>query len=230
MKIVKIPTKKLVWNKSIYPRNAYNWVSIGKYTEYIRNGTRMPPIVVFKRKEKYVIIDGYHRWKAHENAKKPMIEAEVRKYKNVAEAFADAVRLNLVHGDSLNTFETTKAIIRLRELGLDDIKISNIVNIRADKIDKFVMKRSVLVTDEATGQSYYSPLKKSMGHLRKQEIDLQTDVDQLSSSFGEKQVDIIDEVITMLKDKVLNEQVVSLSKLKELLKATERAIKRLSGR
>lgn len=68
---MKAKTREIVFREDLYPRFNPDHQLIKKYAESIEF---LPPIIVDQH---YILIDGFHRLKAHETAKVEEIEVEV---------------------------------------------------------------------------------------------------------------------------------------------------------
>ena len=93
---------EIVFREDLYPRFEPNQKIIQKYSESIEF---LPPI---KINQNNILIDGFHRWKAHQLAKIEKINVEIIKTGSEFELKIMAYQLNSIHGFQLNTDEKQK--------------------------------------------------------------------------------------------------------------------------
>ena len=61
-----VPVSAVVFDAAIYPRDKHNTGTVGQYVEALRAGSTFPPIIVDA--DGLRILDGKHRWLAHQEA------------------------------------------------------------------------------------------------------------------------------------------------------------------
>lgn len=91
----KVPVDTIVFRDDLYPRTAHDPHLIEVYSE---NLDVMPPIELNQRNE---LIDGFHRWKAHQMAGLATVEATVTETASDAELLRLACLRNAHHGYQL---------------------------------------------------------------------------------------------------------------------------------
>lgn len=182
----------------LYPRNHYNWFLGNKYAKAMRTGSIFPVVTVAYFAGKYYLVDGKHRIAALKINKEANVQAEILKGLSRAKIFAEAVKRNVVHGASLSTQETANCISKLRDLKFSDLQISKIVNIPANKIEKFVADR---ITSNITGEEIVlkAPLKHLAGVTITDEI---AGTQQVYAA--QSQVHVINQMLTMLETNTFN--------------------------
>jgi ParB-like chromosome segregation protein Spo0J len=74
-----ILVEKIRTDKSVQSRAAINPDYVAELVEQIKNGKKLPPIDVYKSGDDIWMADGFHRLRAHEDAGKRTIRAEVHK-------------------------------------------------------------------------------------------------------------------------------------------------------
>lgn len=116
----------------------------------MRAGVKFPPIAVgtietAEDPEALYLIDGQHRLKAYDMLGVKEVEADINHYKSFGEAFEDAVRRNVPHGQPLTASEVTGVIKRLLEEGKDLAYIADILQMTVDDVKKFIDERLVKV-------------------------------------------------------------------------------------
>ena len=223
LKMVKIKTiniNKVKVDKDLYPRVAFQYPTLYRYSAQMRSGASFPPIVVAVKKGKYILVDGLHRLEATKLNKQKTIRAEVLSGLTDVQIFAEAVRRNVKHGSPLGTSETIKCIQKLKAMGLNGVSVAGIVNLSLKDMDKFVARHTVTSTS-ISGKTIV--LKKAVSHLKQtpekvDDID-ETKIDDLKIGGG--QITTIDELINLIENKLINLQdgyvVDRLKHLKKLL-------------
>jgi hypothetical protein len=161
---MKVALEKLKIDLSIYPRSGLSEFNIGRLVAAIKTGAKLPPIVV--ESVTFRIVDGRHRTVAHERMEHKSIEVTAKSYKSEADLFADAVRLNVGHGQPLDQYNIRSAIIRLTEYGYTREKISDIVRLPPEQITK--IERG-FASDSTTGRPI--ALKGGLSHLAGQKLE-----------------------------------------------------------
>jgi ParB-like nuclease family protein len=135
-----IALERIVMDERYYPRNGIFWRHIAELLSALRVNQTLPPIVVGKRDQRYVIIDGRHRYEAHKALKANKIAVLVTKLPET-QWFAEAVRLNTAHGHGLSYQEKIAAAMQLRRLSFADKQIESIVRIPLDRLNSAIEER-----------------------------------------------------------------------------------------
>ncbi len=89
---MRLATSKIVYREDLYPRFKPNPSLIQTYAE---NLDQLPPVEVNQHNE---LIDGYHRWKAHETAGEDDVEVTVTETKSDEDSLSLAIERNACHG------------------------------------------------------------------------------------------------------------------------------------
>lgn len=131
---MKLNISNIELDEDIYPRSNKSPTTVANYVEALRGGAKFPPIEVQKitdgGKEKTVILDGYHRWKAYIEADKQLelfesevdfSEIEANYWKDdvldKSDAFIElnlrAAEANSKHGDRLNVADNKQVARRI---------------------------------------------------------------------------------------------------------------------
>jgi hypothetical protein len=105
-KTLEINISEIVFREDLYPRFKPNPSLI---QEYANNLGVLPPIEV---SQDNILIDGYHRWKAHETANIKSFRVVVTNVESEAELLLLAVERNSKHGQQLTQAEKKKYAIR----------------------------------------------------------------------------------------------------------------------
>ena len=118
---------------TIYPRNEVSSQTVTGLVDALECGDELPPIIVCKKTNR--VVDGVHRLEAYKRLKCETISAVLKTYRNEAELFAEAVRLNRGHGRALDSYDIKKAIARLGEYGYSKEQIGEIARVPLAKIE-----------------------------------------------------------------------------------------------
>jgi len=125
--IVKIDLADLYIPQGLLPRVITGTIpeKVEEYAEMIKNGVEFDPILVWKnpKDNKYWIIDGNHRYLAHQKAGKNYLQAKLKDLKDEKEFRKEAIKANLKHGIPLTKEEK---IINARLLYQDGTPIDEI--------------------------------------------------------------------------------------------------------
>jgi len=195
-KILKIEKVKV--DENLYPRIKWDFVTRARYYNALKSGAVFPPITVAVNSEgKNILVDGQHRLLANKDNKETHIECEILEGLTDEQIYEEAVKRNVAHGRQFSTQEIVKIAVRLKDLGYDDIKVSELTLIPLDKLTEFVAKRTTLITNTNSKTSLKSPLQHLAG------VDLATEPNQ--SVFNSKsQIQLLDSVICLLKNNWLD--------------------------
>jgi len=155
---MKVKIETIVFDPLVYPRKDLSPYNVLRLAQAIEAGATVPPITIESDTKR--LVDGWHRLNAFKRLGLESIDATVKKYASDAELFADAVRLNISHGEHLDQYSVRNAIIRLQQYGLQRAEISEIVRLPIAKIEK--IERGFAISD--TGRPV--ALKSGMEHFR----------------------------------------------------------------
>jgi len=224
-----IPVDKVVLDKKLYPREFVDSIVVARYRTCLENGDEFPPIMVCDRDGKYILVDGAHRLEAYKKNKEKKILAVVKKGLNDATIFTLAIQTNAKHGRQMTSFELTKAIIKLKELGVNKKDICAIVSIPSAKIDGFFGKRTLVLTNSLTGKPVIQALKRPFHFLANDDEAVRGAVNiesiNLSKFAGVEHFKLVSDLIDLLDEKLFHKTKKNVEKLKELQSAITRYLK-----
>ncbi len=157
MRVIKIEEIEL--DTDIYPRMKTAWLTAYQYAQAMKTGSVFPPISLGKFKGKLFLVDGWHRVEARKLLNEEYIEAVIKDYREKREMFADAVKLNSMHGRRLSIQEIVRITYKLEQWKFEKDEISEIIKIPIDKIEGFKI-RTIIGPD---GKPVYlkAPLAKT---------------------------------------------------------------------
>jgi hypothetical protein len=150
---------KIAIDENIYPRNNVSEFNVRRLVSAFKTGTVFPPLVVEAGTGR--LVDGRHRLAAYEELEVKEADVIEKVYATEADLFADAVRLNVGHGQPLDQYCIRNAIIRLSEYGYAREQISDAVKLPVEQIERITHTFAV---DETTGKPL--ALKGGLDHLR----------------------------------------------------------------
>ncbi len=207
---------------TIHPRNSIFWHTSYNYYLAMRSGAKFPAVTVTKIQDKYILVDGVHRYKAakmiqrFQKIEDGQIEAEIIKCKGLDEAYVEAVRRNIKHGQPLSPYEKLEIHNRLKSQGWKHQAIANLLQIPPAKLQKFVEQR-VLQKQEGP-----VTLKAPFGHL-----DRTANITKESQKFYSaiSQLNLVKQLTMMIQEgwlEIGNEELTkALKELKEVLAAID---------
>lgn len=137
----------IIVDETIYPRASVNALHVKRLQDAIDAGAELPPIIVERSTNR--LVDGRHRYGAYTAKEIAEIACEFRVYDSEADLFADAIRLNAEHGIPLTYYDVRLSILRLRDLGYTEERISNAVRMNIDKVSDAIRGAGISTT---TGQ------------------------------------------------------------------------------
>lgn len=143
---------------SLYPRNRVDDTHVNDLVRALAADVALPLIVV---DEQGRIVDGVHRRRAMLKHFGPeaKTKVDVRKYKNDAAMFADAVALNSQHGRKLDRHDHSRIVLRFRELGVSDAEIAVVLHVPEPEVQTLAVR----VVYGPGGEAI--PAKRGMKHM-----------------------------------------------------------------
>ncbi|HLC28337.1 MAG TPA: ParB/RepB/Spo0J family partition protein [Dehalococcoidia bacterium] len=136
--VKELPIESLIEDFDLYPRTMVSGPHVARLRDALTARITTPPVIVDATSKR--IVDGFHRVRAYKQLGRETIECEIRMYKNDAELFADAVRLNSGHGRPLGPYEIKKSVETLRRLGVGEKRIIEIVRAPKERIVEIVSR------------------------------------------------------------------------------------------
>jgi hypothetical protein len=130
---MKLALDRIVNDPRIYPREKINPFHVNRLRLAFEAGAKFPSPVIETGTNR--LVDGWHRVEMWRQQGITEIVVTVKSYASEADLFADAVRLNIGHGEALDGYSVKNAIIRLQEYGFERDKISEIVRLPIARID-----------------------------------------------------------------------------------------------
>ncbi|MBA7584142.1 hypothetical protein ES708_26095 [subsurface metagenome] len=193
----RIKVSELLLDYELYPRERIEPFNVTQMVEALKAGRELPPIVVDRKSHR--VVDGFHRLRAYQKlyGLDAEIPVEVRDYKDDAQMFADAVRLNANHGRQLSTYDRARCIARAESLKLEPAVISSILNMTLERIADMKVERF------ATYKMEPRVLKRTTAHLAGKELT-DDEAEYNIKAGGMHQTFYINQVIAMLEADTAN--------------------------
>jgi len=216
---------EVILDFTLYPRTQID----GNHVRYLllshEGGAKLPPIVIDKKSKR--VADGFHRVSMMKRLDPTgIIEAIEKNYKDDAELFADAIRLNAHHGRNLSPYDRTHCVLRGEELGLDvdaiaaalSITVEAVGELRADRVGEM----------RVAGKKVEVPLKRTINH-KAGSVLTQRQVQANDRLGGMNQLFYVNQLIELIEAELLdrsNERLMGrLEHLAEILDSVVRTAK-----
>jgi len=133
VRVEKISDLILDWN--FYPRKEVDHrVVVENYAKALEAGCVFPTVKVGLFHGKKIIVDGVHRVSARKLKGVDYVDCSELPFENKAELFAEAVRLNSIHGKAFSEVELKANIKRLQKYKFDVKDIVALVHVPASEI------------------------------------------------------------------------------------------------
>lgn len=163
--MAKVAVSKIVLDDAIYPRSSVSEFNVNRLVAALKTGVKLPPIIV--EAKTYRLVDGRHRYEAYKKEGLKTIEVIEKVYASEADLFADAVRCNIGHGEPLDQYTVRNAIIRLTAYGYERERISEVVRLPIEQIEK--IERGFAAGQDGKPVA----LKGGLNHLKGRTLDSQ---------------------------------------------------------
>jgi len=153
---MKILLKELVVGPKFQNRCNLDQSVVDEYSEAISNGVEFPPITVFFDSAEYFLVDGYHRYFAHQKAEIDEIECEVLTGTQ-RDAILYACGANAIHGLRRSNADKRKAVLTLlndSEWGVwSDHQIAQVCKVHFDTVGRIRREFSLSFSDSDNPQN-----------------------------------------------------------------------------
>ena len=116
------------------------WAHVHVYAEEMKAGAQFPPILVGQLDDQLIVVDGYHRYHASKKLGIEYIQGILKKYESMADLLVDAVAANNHHGIRYTPQDKSYIADLLQKHGLEPQRISELVHIPIEKLDKFTAR------------------------------------------------------------------------------------------
>lgn len=116
------------------------WANVHVYAEEMKAGAKFPPILVGQLDDHLIVVDGYHRYLATEKLGIELIQGTLKKYESMADLLVDAVAANNHHGIRYTPQDKSHIADLLQKHGLEPKRISELVRIPVEKLNKFTAR------------------------------------------------------------------------------------------
>jgi len=158
VRVEKISELTIDW--SLYPRKEIDYKDVVRsYARALDAGCVFPTVKVGLFHGKKIIVDGVHRVSARQLRKIDYVDCSELPFDSEAELFAEAVRLNAVHGKSFTETELKDSIRRLQKFKFSVEDIQTITSVPASEIYRESAAPIVTVT-APNGRKIYCNIQK----------------------------------------------------------------------
>jgi hypothetical protein len=215
---VNTAVRDLVLDRTVHPREAIDDAHVRALADAIRMKAKLPVVVADRQSRR--VVDGFHRCSAYRvvYGGEVKVSVEFRDYANEAELFAAAIALNANHGRKLAGQDHSRIIIRARQLGLSLDRVSELLHVPADRLER----RTLVGKPAATSADAQSsiPLKRTLAPLNGRALtDAQIEANRkaggMPAAFYVRQISMLLEADALdLRDRRL---VLELRRLRDLL-------------
>lgn len=205
---------ELVVDMNLYPRSQIDDNHVSYMIRAFRAKSKFPPIIIDKKSKR--IIDGVHRYNMYKRIDRGMaVEVIEKQYKDDAEMFWHAMRLNADHGKGLTPFDRTKCIAKSGQLGLTKIQTADALLMTLADVGKLQKER--MGRYKVNGIVAYEPLKRTIRHLAGEVLtERQWEANEKLS--GMNQQFYAEQLITIIESKSLDKKDNSLMERLKYLK------------
>lgn len=199
----QIAVGRLVIDYNLYPRVEVDSQHVSYMREALRAGATFPPIVVIGKDLR--VIDGVHRSKTFsaEFGEKHKVDVIEKSYRNEAEAFADAIRLNAGHGRTLTRFDRVHSLLKAEEIGLSVDETAKAMGLTVDALGRLRAER-VGVLHVPGKKNQDTPLKRTIAHMAGKPMNTMQ-VEANSKLGGMNQLFYVNQLITLIESDLLDE-------------------------
>lgn len=212
-KLLKLSEIKV--DDKLYPRVHTDHVTVAKYYHAMNSGAVFPPIIVAQMNDgRKLLIDGLHRMKAAKGCKETHIQATIETGLTEGEVFKEAVIANAAHGKPFTTQEVVQITVTMQSLDMSLNEISEIIRIPVDKIEAFVAKRIIRISETGETIAIKKPLHKVFGGM---EISQQEGItpNQMKLN-GRNQIATVDMLNSLFESNWIEDSETLRGKLKKL--------------
>jgi len=215
----KIQASEMVEDFGLYPLMDVSAQHVAVLAEVIASGHAVPPIVIDQASMR--IVDGIHRKRATVRVHGPncWIMCDVRRYSGEAAIYRDAISMNSSHGRALSTYDRAHALKLGIMHGMDHQTLADIMHISIERVESILADKVV----EVEGTTGYSPLKRSVGHMRGHPIT-RHQADVIRSLGSDPQLKMVRDLVEIIKAGLLDPRPVMLEALAKLRDAINKAL------
>lgn len=158
----------------------------------------LPPLIV--EAVTLRLVDGFHRYRAHEKLGITRVRVEKRRYSNEGELFADAVRCNASHGRRLTRWDMQRIVERGEHYGFKKDQVAEMLRIKPESIER----RKLQGTIERRGaKAEVVPLKRTFEHLNGKKLT-KSQVQANEKAGGMRPLFYVNQVINCIEGEALD--------------------------
>jgi hypothetical protein len=190
---------EVIIDKDLYPRMHSDYITVAKYVNAMKAGAVFPPIIVAKMDDgRHLLIDGKHRIEATKGCKETHIQATIETGLTEQQVYREAVIANSKHGKPFTTQEVTQIAITMQDMDMSLQEISEIIRIPVDRIERFVAKSIVRISETGKNVAIKKPLRNVLAGLPvSQNENIQSKQMRLD---GRSQLNMVDALVSLFKN------------------------------
>lgn len=154
----KVKIESIICDDGIYPRQQVSWPKVYEYQKAMEAGCVFPAIKLGCYKNKFYLIDGWHRVNAYKNRGVAEVDAIVQDYSSRIDMLDDATDIAMRGSLPLNMGDKTKVFNLFKQSGKSDSEISLRLGVPVNNfnvfIDRFITKsgKTVIIPKMITEQ------------------------------------------------------------------------------
>lgn len=211
--IKNVKVTELVLDYDFYPRNDVSSENIARLVDALLTGAKLPPVIIEAKTKR--VVDGFHRTRAYQKLNVETVAADFREFASDALFYETAVAANTQHGRALDSYDLRRIVERMLELGIERVRIEEIIKVPAGKFDALRRNSAVATSGRVI------PLKRGLEHLQHTKL---TDRQQKAvEGYGGMNASFyLGQVISLLENKLFkptDESILRLDRLTELWQA-----------
>ena len=157
--IKKLKLEEIILDERIYPREVVSKQTIQQYMSALRQGATFPPVIVGLYRDKYYLVDGWHRFRAHRRIRRKEINVEIINCSTERDLYIEAVRRNFTHGRPFAEKEKEKIILKLKSMNIDVVDISKLTFVSKNNITNIIttqpINRAKLINTQRNGKTLF---------------------------------------------------------------------------
>jgi hypothetical protein len=197
---------ELMIDFNLYPRHAIDSTHVNDLLNALKAGAKLPPVVINQQDKR--VVDGFHRLAMYKKAAGANAEVpcEARRYRNDAEMFLDAVRMNAAHGRKLAPYDRARIVILADELKIDEEQIAAAMHVQQSSVAHI---REARIATNETGEP--TELKATTEHLAGHALS-DRQIGGVKRAGGMSVIFYVNQILNAIESGILNESDAGLMK------------------
>lgn len=192
-----VKAASLILDFAVYPRNQIDDTHVLDLARAVEAGIELPPVIADKKSKR--VVDGFHRVRrALRDGPDAEIAVEWRRYKNEADLFLDAVRLNAGHGRRFSHFDQAHCLVIADRMQIDSEYLASALSLTVDRLSHLRMTKTAIGPMQVA-----IPIKQTLGHLAGQPLT-SAQVEGNQRATGAPQMLYVNQLINVIESGTLN--------------------------